>query len=134
MTDIPFRCPQCGGRHFGSTTEQRPDGSIWKTHEDCHDEFNVDCKWRVEKVVCIVQAKQNELETLKECWLLIDGNEMPDDLTEQPIEFIRKAVRWRRENILYVIPKTPVSVPVSADDSLAEWDSSDDKHLNAYGS
>ena len=75
----------------------------------------------------------NELQTLKEVWLLIDGAEMPDDLTEQPIEFVRKAIRWRRENILYVIPKVPVVVPVSADDSMAEWDSQDDGHLNAYG-
>lgn len=74
----------------------------------------------------------SELETLKECWLLIDGNEMPDDLIEQPIEFIRKAVHWRRQGVRYAIPKTPVSVAVSADDSLAEWDSSDEKHLNAY--
>ena len=58
---------------------------------------------------------------------------MPDDLADQPIEFVRRAVDWRRQNILYAIPKTPVSVPVSADESLAEWDSADDKHLNAYG-
>ena len=75
----------------------------------------------------------NELETLKECWLLIDGNEMPDDIAEQPIEIVRKAVRWLRQGIVVMIPKTPVIVPVSADESLQDWDSADDKHLNAYG-
>ena len=134
MTDIPFRCPKCGSRHFGSTTEQRPDGSIWKLSEDCHDEFNVNCKWSGEKAVCIVQAKQKELETLKECWRLIDGNEMPDDIAEQPIELVRKSIHWLRQGVYPVIPKTPVRVPVSADDSLAEWDGQDDKLLNSYGS
>ena len=27
----------------------------------------------------------SEIETLKECWLLIDGNEMPQDIAEQPM-------------------------------------------------
>jgi hypothetical protein len=36
----------------------------------------------------------SEIETLKECWLLIDGNEMPQDIAEQPIEIVRKAVHW----------------------------------------
>ena len=36
----------------------------------------------------------SELETLKECWLLIDGNEMPQEIAEQPIEIVRKAVHW----------------------------------------
>lgn len=76
----------------------------------------------------------SELETLKECWLLIDGNEMPDDIASQPIEIVRKAVHWRRQCIVVCIPKTPVIVRVSADDSMAEWDSSDESKLNAYGS
>jgi hypothetical protein len=76
----------------------------------------------------------SELETLKQCWLLIDGNEMPQDIAEQPIEIVRKAVRWRRRGIVATIPKAPVSVPVAADDSLAEWDTQDDGHLNSYGS
>lgn len=76
----------------------------------------------------------SELQTLRECWLLIDGNEMPDDIAEQPIEIVRKAVHWRRQGIVVMIPKMPVVVSVSADDSLAEWDSSDEGKLNAYGS
>jgi hypothetical protein len=76
----------------------------------------------------------SELETLKECWLVIDGNEMPQDIAEQPIEIVRKAVHWRRRGIVATIPKAPVSVPVTADDSLAEWDTQDDGHLNSYGS
>ena len=76
----------------------------------------------------------SELQTLKECWLLIAGYEMPDEIAIQPIEIVRKAVRWLRQGIVVVIPKTPVSVPVTADDSLAEWDTQDDGHLNSYGS
>ena len=30
-------------------------------------------------------AAMSEIETLKECWLLIDGNEMPQDIAEQPM-------------------------------------------------
>ena len=75
----------------------------------------------------------SELQTLQSEWLRIDGAAMPDDLADQPIEFVRKAVDWRRQNILYAIPKAAVVVPVSEDDSLEEWDSQDDKHLNAYG-
>jgi hypothetical protein len=76
----------------------------------------------------------NELKSLQMEWLRIDGNQMPDDTASQPIEIVRKAVHWRRQGIVGVIPKTPVAAPESADDSMVEWDSSDDKHLNAYGS
>jgi hypothetical protein len=134
MSDTQFRCPQCGGRHFGSTPEQRPDGSIWKLSEDCHDEFNVDCKWRGEKMVCLVEATRTEISTLKEVWLLIDGNEMPDDIASHPIEIVRKSIHWLRQGVYPVIPKTPVVIPVSADESMAEWDGQDDKLLNSYGS
>ena len=54
---IAFICPECGGRHFGSICEKRPDGSIWKTHEVCHDEFDIGCKWRKEKLVMVVKPK-----------------------------------------------------------------------------
>ena len=134
MTDIQFYCPQCGGRHFGSTTEQRPDGSIWKVSEQCHDEFKKGCKFTRPKIVCVAKGEKMELETLKECWLLIDGNEMPDDIAVQPIELVRKSVHWLRQGVYPVIPKTPVVIPVSADDSMLEWDSSDEGRLNAYGS
>lgn len=75
----------------------------------------------------------NELETLQAEWLRIDGNEMPDDTASQPIEIVRKAVHWRRQGVVGVIPKSAVIVPASADDSIQEWDGQDDKHLNAYG-
>jgi hypothetical protein len=54
---IEFICPECGGRHFGSLTEKRLDGSIWKTHEVCHDEHDIGCKWQKEKMVCVVKVK-----------------------------------------------------------------------------
>jgi hypothetical protein len=76
----------------------------------------------------------NELKSLQMEWLRIDGNQMPDDTASQPIEIVRKAVHWRRQGIVGVIPKAAVIVPVSANDSLAEWDGQDDKRLNSYGS
>ena len=53
----PFRCPKCGGSHFGSRTEKRPDGSIWKTHEECHDEFAQGCDGKVERLVMLMRPK-----------------------------------------------------------------------------
>lgn len=76
-----------------------------------------------------------ELETLKDCWRLIDnGHEMPDDIADQPIEIVRKSVHWLRKGVYPVIPKTPIVVPVPTDESMVEWDSSDESRLNAYGS
>ena len=77
----------------------------------------------------------SELQTLQSEWLRIDGAEMPDDIADNPIEIVRKAVHWRRQGVVGIIPKTPVSVPVSADESqsIIEWDSSDESKLNAYG-
>lgn len=40
----PFKCPLCGGSHFGSKIETRDDGSLWKVAEECHDEHRVGCK------------------------------------------------------------------------------------------
>jgi hypothetical protein len=39
MINIKFECPECGSSHFG--TQYPFDTKI----RDCHDEFNVDCKW-----------------------------------------------------------------------------------------
>jgi len=47
---------------------------------------------------------------------------------------VRKSVHWLRQGVYPVIPKTPVVIPVSADDSMLDWDSSDEGRLNAYGS
>ncbi len=134
MTDTQFRCPQCGGRHFGSTTEQRSDGSIWKVSEECHDEFKKGCTFTRPKIVCLAKGEKMELNELKAEWMQITGEPMPDDTASQPIEIVRKAVHWMRQGVVGVIPKTPVSVPVTADDSMAEWDTQDDGHLNSYGS
>ena len=59
---------------------------------------------------------------------------MPDDIADNPIEIVRKAVHWRRQGVFPAITKPPFVVPLLADDSLAEWDVQDDGHLNAYGS
>ncbi len=134
MTDTQFRCPQCGGRYFGSTTEQRDDGSIWKVSEECHDEFKTGCMFSRRKFVCVAKREKMELNELKAEWMQITGEPMPDDTASQPIEIVRKAVHWRRQGVVGIIPKAAVIVPVSVDDSMVEWDSSDEGRLNAYGS
>jgi hypothetical protein len=54
-----FVCPKCGGNHFGSVTETRPEVSIWKTHEQCHDEHHVACNHKVERLVMLVGPKKS---------------------------------------------------------------------------
>lgn len=58
----PFRCDRCNSSHFGSILENRPDGSVWKIAERCHDEFDVGCyaKHMVEPV-CLIPAKERLL-------------------------------------------------------------------------
>ena len=46
-----FICPKCGSHFFGSVLTRGADGSIWKTHEVCYDEFSVGCKERVERLM-----------------------------------------------------------------------------------
>jgi hypothetical protein len=58
ITGQEFTCPKCGGHHFGSVTEKRDDGSTWKTHEVCHDQKDVGCRYRVEKLVMIAEPKK----------------------------------------------------------------------------
>jgi len=134
MTDIPFRCPKCGSRHFGSTTEQRPDGSIWKVSEQCHDEFETGCKFSRPKMVCVAKGEKIMRDSLKARWRQLTGEEMPDDIAGLPTPQMKRAVELTEAGMVVCIPKTPVVIPVSADDSMLEWDSSDEGRLNAYGS
>jgi len=63
-----------------------------------------------------------DLETLKEQWLEADGNPMPDNIASQPLEMVRKAVRWRKAGITVAVPKA-VGVEVVEDlESMQEWD------------
>ena len=72
------------------------------------------------------------LEELKEQWLEADGNPMPDNIVSQPLEMVRKAVRWRKAGITVAVGK-PVDLAADvAEDSLMEWDRQDDKNGNAY--
>ena len=73
-------------------------------------------------------------DSLKARWRQLTGEEMPDDIAELPVLRMKRAVELTEAGIIVVIPKTPVSLPVTADDSLAEWDTQDDGHLNSYGS
>ena len=73
-------------------------------------------------------------DSLKARWLQLTGEEMPDDIAELPVLRMKRAVELTEAGMVVVIPKAAVSVPVTTDDSLAEWDTQDDGHLNSYGS
>ena len=74
------------------------------------------------------------IDSLKARWRQFTGEKMPDDIAELPVLKMKLAVELTEAGMVVVIPKAPVSVPVTADDSLAEWDTQDDGHLNSYGS
>lgn len=42
----PFKCPECGGRHFGRVIEDEHGVKIVTDVLGCHDEFKRGCKWR----------------------------------------------------------------------------------------
>ena len=75
----------------------------------------------------------SELATLKAAWAKADnGNQMPADIADQPIELVRKAVKWMEQGIRPGITKPVVLSPVG-DGSLMDWDRQDDKAGSAYG-
>lgn len=48
---MQFICPQCGGKHFGTSLGTAEDefGTVTDvtiTEHQCHDEFKTGCKWR----------------------------------------------------------------------------------------
>lgn len=75
-----------------------------------------------------------ELETLKEQWLEADGNPMPEDIASQPLEMVRKAVRWRKAGITVAVGKPVEPTTEVVEESLMDWDRQDMKNGNAYGS
>jgi len=75
-----------------------------------------------------------EIEVLQYLWVAKTRENMPDEILQLPIEKIRMAVERVEAGEIVFIPKTPVAAPESPDDSLAEWDTQDDGHLNSYGS
>lgn len=65
-----------------------------------------------------------EIQTLRRRWSKADdGNPMPEDIASQPIEIIRKAVRWREKGITVVIQKSVKPMAEVAADSMMQWDS-----------
>lgn len=65
-----------------------------------------------------------EIQTLRRRWSKADdGNPMPEDIASQPIEIIRKAVKWREKGIIVVIPKAVEPMAEVAADSIMQWDS-----------
>jgi hypothetical protein len=64
-----------------------------------------------------------EIQTLHRRWSAADdGNLMPEDIARQPIELIRKAVKWREKGITIVVPKSIEPMAEVAADSMMEWD------------
>lgn len=46
--DQPFKCPECGGSHFGRDTSTLINKVVVLQTVRCHDEFRKGCKWRGE--------------------------------------------------------------------------------------
>ena len=64
-----------------------------------------------------------EIQTLRRRWSAADdGNQMPEDIARQPIDLIRKAVKWRERGITIAIPKSVEPMGEVAADSMIEWD------------
>jgi hypothetical protein len=74
-----------------------------------------------------------ELEELKAQWLETDGSPMPEDIASQPLEMVRKAVRWRKAGITVGVGKHVEPTVEVVEDSLMDWDRQDQKNGNAYG-
>lgn len=64
-----------------------------------------------------------EIQTLRRRWSAADdGNQMPEDIARQPIDLIRKAVKWRECGITIAIPKSVEPMAEVTADSMMEWD------------
>jgi len=63
-----------------------------------------------------------ELQKLHRRWRRKTGEEMPEDIARQPIDMIRKAVKWCERGITIAIPKSVESMAEVTADSMMEWD------------
>jgi len=64
-----------------------------------------------------------EIQTLRRRWSAADdGNLMPEDIARQPLDLIRKAVKWRERGITIAIPKSVEPMVEVTADSMMEWD------------
>jgi hypothetical protein len=64
-----------------------------------------------------------EIQTLHRRWSAADdGNLMPEDIARQPLDLIRKAVKWRERGITIAIPKSVEPMAEVTADSMMEWD------------
>ncbi len=49
-----FTCPNCGGHHFGSHSQQTPDKKEWIIlSRQCHDEYGLGYRWEGSDVECM---------------------------------------------------------------------------------
>ena len=66
----------------------------------------------------------SEIQTLRRRWSKADdGNEMPEDIARQPLDIIRKAVKWREKRIVVAVPKHAVPMEEAVEDSsMMDWD------------
>jgi len=72
-----------------------------------------------------------ELQTLHARWHEITSEDMPIDIASQPIELIRKAVKWRAKGITVAIPSGAVPMAEKPESSLREWDHSDETKIES---
>lgn len=67
----------------------------------------------------------DDLKTLQACkrrWLELDGAPMPDNIASQPLDLVRKAVKWREKGITVAVPRQVEAAPEEEDSSLRFWD------------
>lgn len=76
-----------------------------------------------------------ELQSIHLRWHENTGEDMPLDIASQPIELIRKAIKWRAKGITVVVDRGVVPMTAEVQESsMMDFDRQDDKNGNSYGS
>jgi hypothetical protein len=70
--------------------------------------------------------------TIEEKWQARFGESMPTHIASLPLYLQERALKYAESNTLAVVPKAPVLQPEQS--SLEDWDYSDQRANNAYGS
>lgn len=73
-----------------------------------------------------------ELEELQSTWMDVTGEPMPAEIAGQPIELVRKAVKWRKCGVTVAVPRLRPMGCEQEESSMQDWDRQDDKNGNAY--
>ena len=70
--------------------------------------------------------------TIEEKWQARFGEPMPVHIASLPLYLQERALKYAENNTLAVVPKASVQQPEQS--SLEDWDYSDQRANNAYGS